>query len=569
MAGLDFLSSDEAQLGLAMLAAAGPTPYNMSFGQRLAGAMQQAQSGKDSREERAMKRMLMESQVAQNRAETAQKTALAGELNGLLGGGAPPVGLLAGPPGAAPGLLADAPASAVPGGPAPAGNGGAPQPGGLRGIPLSRVTRLKALGGPDLTKQWELENIGTPMQPGWIRMADGTMSYTGNPEKGIGSDGRLLPSFINDQAALTAATEAAKTREGARFQDGPVVIDMDPNSPTYKQKVQRSRFETYGGGASAAPAPAPAPGPRRALIGPGATGVRGNFTGTAEEIMAQIDASPVSQAVKNEMRQAYANQVTGNNPAFDPMGTGAAPPPAGPLIGPGAGAPRAPAANVVELSPDEQARDAARKEAESGQVKSDQGRVDEWIKGADAGRGMVQTAQRLRSIAASGIYEGGTAQAKTQIASIIGGLTGITPKALPGSEEFNAEASNLVLGQIKALGANPSNADREFILRTIPQITNSPQAREALLQYMEEKGTKAMELGRRADAYWRQNKTLGGFEPYPSAPPPPPAPPPASRGTPAPPAATREFRGRVGEPGSSAAPAPAWTPPAGWTVRAK
>lgn len=143
--------------------------------------------------------------------------------------------------------------------------------------------------------------------------------------------------------------------------------------------------------------------------------------------------------------------------------------------------------------------------------KLDAKQLADYRTAAETASTTLQTTQNMRAALKQGAYSGGGAYAKTAAANIINGLTGATPKELPGSQLFNAEASKLVLDYIKLLGANPSNADREFITKTVPQLTASPQARDALINYTEQKAQKAIALYKGADAHARKNHGLGGF----------------------------------------------------------
>ena len=144
--------------------------------------------------------------------------------------------------------------------------------------------------------------------------------------------------------------------------------------------------------------------------------------------------------------------------------------------------------------------------------KLDAEKLGEFRKNAESGQSMLGTVQNLREAVKKGVYSGGLADQKTAVANLINGITGVTPKALPGSQLFNAEASKLVLDSIKMLGANPSNADREFINKTVPQLATSPEARDALINYLEQKASKNIDLYKRADSFARQNRGLGGFD---------------------------------------------------------
>lgn len=133
-------------------------------------------------------------------------------------------------------------------------------------------------------------------------------------------------------------------------------------------------------------------------------------------------------------------------------------------------------------------------------------------------RDTAQTAQsvmgvikNLRAAESAGTYAGGGADAKTTVGNLVYGLTGAEPKGLYGSQVYNAEVSKLILDRVKALGANPSNADREFIEKTVPQLSMSRKARETLSNWMEQKAAQQVDLFRRADEYARKNHGFGGF----------------------------------------------------------
>lgn len=134
---------------------------------------------------------------------------------------------------------------------------------------------------------------------------------------------------------------------------------------------------------------------------------------------------------------------------------------------------------------------------------------------AEGANSTLATIDNLRGALASGVFDGGGAQTKTAIANMLYGLTGVEMNQLPGSQRFNAEASKLILDRVKTLGANPSNADREFIERTVPNLATSAQARSDLIDYMERQARKQVGLYRDADAHARKNSGLGGFDFFP------------------------------------------------------
>lgn len=144
--------------------------------------------------------------------------------------------------------------------------------------------------------------------------------------------------------------------------------------------------------------------------------------------------------------------------------------------------------------------------------KMDAEKLSKWRDNAESAQQTLGIVQNLRTATAQGAYSGGGAQAKTAVANLINGVTGATPKGLVGSQLFNAEASKLVLEKVKSLGANPSNADRDFIEKTVPMLSTSQEARDTLTNWMEQKANQAIQLYQRADEHARKNHGLGGFQ---------------------------------------------------------
>jgi hypothetical protein len=149
-------------------------------------------------------------------------------------------------------------------------------------------------------------------------------------------------------------------------------------------------------------------------------------------------------------------------------------------------------------------------EQELGKMDADQ--LGKWRDGAMTAQSTLSTVKRLEDADAKGAYSGGAANLKMTVGSYINGITGATPKGQIGSELYNAEAGKLVLDQIKTLGANPSNADREFIQKTVPQLSTNPEARREMTRFMSEKAQGAISLYQRANTHARKNSGLGGFE---------------------------------------------------------
>jgi hypothetical protein len=150
-------------------------------------------------------------------------------------------------------------------------------------------------------------------------------------------------------------------------------------------------------------------------------------------------------------------------------------------------------------------------------AKLDAKQLDQWRDKAEASRNSLSVAQRLKDAEAKGAYSGGLADQKLAAANLINGITGVEPKGLVGSQLYNAEASKLVLEHVKTLGANPSNADREFIEKTVPRLSTSKEARQQMADFIEKSAKRTINTFESMDKYARTNRSLGGFE-FPEVP---------------------------------------------------
>lgn len=108
--------------------------------------------------------------------------------------------------------------------------------------------------------------------------------------------------------------------------------------------------------------------------------------------------------------------------------------------------------------------------------------------GAQAAAGVIQSVQEIRNAVAGGAYQGAGAELKLGAAKALGALgMPYDAKTVANTELFSAQANQFVLNSIKSLGANPSNADREFIEKTVPRLQTDPSALPELLNFMESK----------------------------------------------------------------------------------
>jgi hypothetical protein len=117
---------------------------------------------------------------------------------------------------------------------------------------------------------------------------------------------------------------------------------------------------------------------------------------------------------------------------------------------------------------------------------------------------------------AQGVTSGTFAAGRVGVANFFNtiGLLGAQDiQKLANSEVYSKSAGDLVLAKIKALGSNPSNADRDFVARIVPQLENSPQARAELIAYLQKRANDVVKEATNLESYARQNKGLSGYTP--------------------------------------------------------
>lgn len=126
--------------------------------------------------------------------------------------------------------------------------------------------------------------------------------------------------------------------------------------------------------------------------------------------------------------------------------------------------------------------------------------IDRIGKSKDLAKTSIDSALALQQAIDSvkgGAYQGRFADWQTAGAAVMSALPGlnemIDPKKLANSQTAGAHLSEQILGKIKTLGANPSNADREYITKTVAQLTNDPAAFTRLTNYMQSMTMRGIE----------------------------------------------------------------------------
>lgn len=355
---LDFLTGDDAQLGLGLLAAGGPSTVPMNFGQRLSAGVGQAQAAKDAR----MRQKLLESQVAENASQEEarrQATELARQkqsilqawINGESGAGG------GGAVGGAPNMQAG-----PSGGDVALGGGLLGAPGGAIASGASQVPQRRA--GPDFSPATlarlkvagvDMTDVAKLAQPNWVENKQtGAMFDANNPSDPNRPGGSPIRRIMTpDGKAMWQNTQTGEVgiepgslgafgafqdrgNQSAATYQGEEVYDTDEKSPTFGTMVRRSKANIYGG-----------QGAPRPMIGPGA----GGPATTSERGMAASVAEPMGFDAASGQRELAATLRDIQNPKLDPasrtmlqqhaqqlqqrLGQGGNV--ATPLIGPGAG----------------------------------------------------------------------------------------------------------------------------------------------------------------------------------------------------------------------------------------
>lgn len=134
----------------------------------------------------------------------------------------------------------------------------------------------------------------------------------------------------------------------------------------------------------------------------------------------------------------------------------------------------------------------------------------------DAAVSELETLGRALSLSNAPIVSGTAADLRVDALNFldtIGVLGGKSKQQLVNSQQFQKETGDLVLAKIKQLGANPSNADREFVAKVVPNLTTSAEARRQLLEYLQKRAQDIVQETTRLEEYAIKNDGLRGFKP--------------------------------------------------------
>lgn len=154
-------------------------------------------------------------------------------------------------------------------------------------------------------------------------------------------------------------------------------------------------------------------------------------------------------------------------------------------------------------------------------AKLDAKQLDEFRDSAMKAQNGLSRIGEMKRLSEQGVYSGWGAQGRAGVANFFNTIGApMEPRKLQNSQEYLKHAKELTLSMLKeGVGANQiSNADREFVDATVPQLETNPQARMNLLNYMEKRLGGSVQRFQEADSYARKNSGLGGFNYQPRQP---------------------------------------------------
>jgi hypothetical protein len=471
---LDFLQQPDAQLGIGLLAAGGPTtdPNQTGFGQRLAGAMNSVTANQQI----ALRAKLMQSQLDENntqnllrQAQLAQQARRDAYFMGDAGYAGPSAGAAApGLPGSAGvqgGAPMAAPGVAAQGAPVAAGGDRFSQWSAQYGIPRDALVNdymtnggkgiaemLAKAGGKDMQVSngyvFDKNKVGAGYLPQLNMSQDGKASMVQ-----IGPDGMPVVS------APRGAVDTYSAYQGAQANYKPIKV--------FNPATQREEFTTEG---AVVGNPAPMAGGRGNVQSPGYSG--GDRNGANAESIRMIQSelakpgnSPADTAAMQ--REIQRLQMQGGGSASAPAGNFAA----GPSM----------------------------QEKATGQfnekMATEQG--DILTKGYTAANDAVsnlQGIQESRKAVQAGAFQGTGADAKLAIAKF-GQAVGINidPEKSTNTDYLKSTLGNGLLEKAKTLGSNPSNADASRITDIVGSIGKDPGAMAKILDWQETMARKAID----------------------------------------------------------------------------
>jgi hypothetical protein len=351
----------------------------------------------------------------------------------------------------------------------------------LTQLPLEKVVGLKMVGGPDLTKDWELGQTGVEMKPGSVYKNGATMNF-GPPKVAdnvqLTGDGRggframAVPGAPQALSEITTAQEAAKANLD--------LVSVPQSDGTTKMMPRSSAVRSLSSGQ-------PAP-----------SGMQSGYVGGSKEAAAsgQIDiikselAKPNNSPQDTAALQRELARLQGNQTPNAVLG--------------------------VSQSPADAAIQSANKtqlEAQAKDVAAQRSNIMNASFGAGSNIAKYQQIGKLLE----GVDGGTLTSTGTNLASTMNSLGFKIDKNLPNKEAAAALGNEMAL-QLRspANGAGMpgamSDSDRQFLVSLIPNANQSAQGRKQLIDSAIKLEVRKQQIGTFARAYEKKyGKLDNGF----------------------------------------------------------
>lgn len=550
---LDFLQTPEAQMGIGLLAAGGPSTTPMNVGQRVQMAMQ----GMNAQQQNALKMKLLQSQVDENVSQNALRQAQLTQQqrrdayfmgDGMSGGAASPASPATGLPGSA-GLQGGAPMAApgvaAAGAPIAAGGDRFSQLAAQYGVKRdSLVMDYMTNGGKGIAEM--IEKRGQPnwqnvngnlvdtnaagfkggLQAGMASSADGKVTAWQPDGQGglvVGAPRGALDTFSAYQAAQGKAKPAkffnpATQRE--EWTNETALATGNGGATTPNQPMTRTGnpmidavIQTESNGNPNAVSPKGAQGLMQVMPGTNAApgfGVAPAKDGSETERtrVGQEYLTALSQKYQNPTLAAIAyNWGPGNTDMWLKSGGDYNKLPAETKQYVSAVMTRS-AVNGMGGQQPQQAQQAPSGNFAAGpsmqeqisnkfgeKMATDQGDLltKSYTSAQDASNAM-QGIQESRKAMQAGAFQGTGAEAKLAVAKF-GQALGISidPEKVANTDYLKSTLGNGLLEKAKTLGSNPSNADASRITDIVGSIGKDPMAMAKILDWQEAMARKAID----------------------------------------------------------------------------
>ena len=155
----------------------------------------------------------------------------------------------------------------------------------------------------------------------------------------------------------------------------------------------------------------------------------------------------------------------------------------------------------------------AQKSERQGSFESDLGYVKDLRATASKSSQALKSIGEIQKTLKGGTFSGAYANVQERGAAFFGPLgIPVDMNKLTNTQAVNAFVNNLVIPQVKQLGFNPTDSDRQFIVQMVGNAANDPAAFDKILGVLKKEHQSNVDTFNRADKHLRDNKGLGGFD---------------------------------------------------------